>query len=113
MNDEIRSAMEQVREELDTYIVSLSDTKTERRAIRQAIIGGNAITNVIESYHGSEWADKIGSEMSQQIVNELARREAWLDREISRFKDTIKTLTANLTKYEAIAEAEAKATKNA
>lgn len=106
MNDEIRNAMEQVREELDAFIVSLSDTKTERRAVRAAIIGGNVVTCLIESYHGFDWADKIGSEAQQQIVNDLVRREAWLDREIARFKEAIKVRMANLAKYEAMEAAE-------
>jgi aspartate ammonia-lyase len=102
----IKNAIESVRAELEDLQISLSDTKAERKAIRHAISGGNAIVSLIESYHGFEWADKIGSEASQQTVNELVRREAWLDREISRFRDAIKARTISLTKYEMKAESE-------
>ncbi len=105
MNDEIKRAIEQVKQELEGLQVSLSDAKAERKAVRQAINGANTITQVIESYHGIEWADEIGSEDSQKIAATLVRREAWLDREIARYKDAVKARTASLTKYE-IAAAE-------
>ena len=102
----IKNAIEAVRTELEDLQISLSDAKAERKGIRRAISGGNSIVSLIESYHGFEWADTIGSETSQQVVNQLVKREAWLDREISRFKDAIKTRTVSLARYEMKAEAE-------
>jgi len=100
MDEVIKNAIKQVRAELEEFQVSLSDAKAERKAIRQAINGTNTVTMVIESYHGFSWADEIGTVESQATSGKLAKREAWLDREIGRFKEVIKVRNASLSKYE-------------
>jgi hypothetical protein len=100
-DDNFEVAIEKTRAELAEMVIASADAKAERRAIRQAINGGNAIVQVIESYHGFSWADEIGSNATQETVNKLVKRGAWLDREIARFKNAIKIMTKNLEIYDA------------
>jgi hypothetical protein len=100
----IMEAMEKTRADLSEMEISLANAKAERKGLRQAIGAGNTITQVIESYHGFDWADEIGTVESQEIVNKLVRRKSHVNREIGRFKAAIKVMTKNLEIYEVTCE---------
>lgn len=101
MKQEILDAIEQTKKEIEQAEIYMADAKAERTAVRKAINAGNVIVMVLESYHGIPWADELGTEATQQLTENLVRREAHLNREIARLKAAIRIMNANIETYEA------------
>lgn len=97
--EEMIKITQDIQADLDRCYGAISDGKSELKNLRKAISGYNAGVTIIESYHGIDWADEIGTDATQEIAAKLARREAFVVREIGKLKGRIKTLEKSLEKW--------------
>lgn len=97
---DIKAAREQAEVQLEDFHRNIAIAKAERGHVRQGLAAANTLTLVIESYHGSEWADEIGTVESQSITDRLISREAYITREIEKMKTSVKILEKNIEIYQ-------------